>query len=47
LQDEICSLQDDFLGAHHSTEEVKKVKVGLLEKDALELHIHGEQFKRK
>jgi hypothetical protein len=31
----------------HNTEEVKKVKVGLLEKDALKLHIHGEQFKRK
>jgi hypothetical protein len=24
----------------HNTEEVKKVKVGLLEKDALELHIN-------
>jgi hypothetical protein len=33
----------------HSTtqKKLKKVKVGLLEKDVLELHVHGEQFKRK
>jgi len=35
-----------FLGST-TQKKLKKVKVGLLEKDVLELHVHGEQFKRK
>jgi hypothetical protein len=35
-----------FLGST-TQKKLKKVKVGLLENDVLELHVHGEQFKRK
>jgi len=32
LQDEICSLQVDSLGAQHNTEEVKESKSGVIRK---------------